>query len=799
MPLSTVGTIAAHPNRNPGFPLLLLASFFVATAQAQPPPPSPLPNLDLRTDGTVLAAAIQPDGGLVIGGRFSEVDGLPRYNLARLQPDGSIDTAWNPMADDSVNALVADSSGAIYAAGHFIHINGVERFFLAKLSGSGSGGVDSQWHPFEPGAAVEVLALGEPCALYAGGSFEAGSSNDGRNLANLVKLSCSSGDPDRDWNPAPDGEVRALALDHQGDVYIGGRFVNVGSQPREGGLAKVAASGVGDPDPAWNPAGVGTQIGAIAADGSANVFVGGWFCARAAPTDCRPIAKLSGSGAGSVDDGWNATGFPPDAGILMSGLQVDGTTAVVAAGEYQSASSAEPTPFLVKLAYGDGSVDAGWSPSFNHDVYALAIGPDGSTYIGGDFDSVNGLRRYALTRVSATGEVEGLVTDAYFPGIVNAIARQPGGGMIVGGDFSYDTADQSRLNILRLEADGSLDPQWNPQADAPVRALVASPSGSVYVGGSFATIGGRSRNFLAKLAGDGVGAADPDWDPSPGGGLLGIGVDALALGSRGDVYVGGDFVAIGGQSQRYGLAKVAGEGTGDCDPQWLPLMASPVTALAMDAAGDVYVAGDFFFVPGGPPRSEMAKVAGDGSGAIDPDWDAAPDGPVYSIAVDEASVVYAGGAFTEIGGQSRTHLARLSGVSGAADPAWVPALATSNGPLDRPVGVAALALDGVGNLYAGGDFSQVDDLPIRYLARFSTSGTGAADANWTPSPNNDFRDGTPASSPAVHIPVRALAVDAGRALYIGGDFSAIGEQQRNGLAKLPPADLPDHVFGNGFD
>ena len=141
MPLSTVGTIAAHPNRNPGFPLLLLASFFVATAQAQPPPPSPLPNLDLRTDGTVLAAAIQPDGGLVIGGRFSEVDGLPRYNLARLQPDGSIDTAWNPMADDSVNALVADSSGAIYAAGHFIHINGVERFFLAKLSGSGSGGV----------------------------------------------------------------------------------------------------------------------------------------------------------------------------------------------------------------------------------------------------------------------------------------------------------------------------------------------------------------------------------------------------------------------------------------------------------------------------------------------------------------------------------------------------------------------------------------------------------------------------------------------------------------------------------
>jgi len=39
-------------------------------------------------NGEVLATAIQPDGKIVIGGRFSAVNGIARNNIARLNAEG---------------------------------------------------------------------------------------------------------------------------------------------------------------------------------------------------------------------------------------------------------------------------------------------------------------------------------------------------------------------------------------------------------------------------------------------------------------------------------------------------------------------------------------------------------------------------------------------------------------------------------------------------------------------------------------------------------------------------------------
>ncbi len=42
----------------------------------------------------VKTIAVQPDGKILIGGDFYSVNGLPRYGLARLHPDGSLDTTF---------------------------------------------------------------------------------------------------------------------------------------------------------------------------------------------------------------------------------------------------------------------------------------------------------------------------------------------------------------------------------------------------------------------------------------------------------------------------------------------------------------------------------------------------------------------------------------------------------------------------------------------------------------------------------------------------------------------------------
>jgi hypothetical protein len=67
-----------------------------ARAQAIDPAFNPAPN------GFIFAIAVQADGKILIGGTFSAIGvgpgAVPRHNLARLNPDGSVDATFNPGA-----------------------------------------------------------------------------------------------------------------------------------------------------------------------------------------------------------------------------------------------------------------------------------------------------------------------------------------------------------------------------------------------------------------------------------------------------------------------------------------------------------------------------------------------------------------------------------------------------------------------------------------------------------------------------------------------------------------------------
>lgn len=90
----------------------------------------------------------QPDGRVVIGGRFNEFNGLPRTGLARLNPDGSVDpsfapilAALTPMGETRVGmvyALAPAPEGRVLVVGDFARVNGTPRRGLARLNPDGS-------------------------------------------------------------------------------------------------------------------------------------------------------------------------------------------------------------------------------------------------------------------------------------------------------------------------------------------------------------------------------------------------------------------------------------------------------------------------------------------------------------------------------------------------------------------------------------------------------------------------------------------------------------------------------------
>jgi len=50
-----------------------------------------------------------------------------------------------------------------------------------------------------------------------------------------------------------------------------------------------------------------------------------------------------------------------------------------------------------------------------------------------------------------------------------------------------------RTNLNRLNADGSLDETFEPQANGIVYALALQPDGKILAGGSFTSLGGETR------------------------------------------------------------------------------------------------------------------------------------------------------------------------------------------------------------------------------------------------------------------------------------------------------------------
>jgi hypothetical protein len=117
-----------------------------------------------QVDGTVYALARLGDR-TIIGGEFTEVDGLPRLNVAALLPDGSVDPDFVVDTDGVVRALTADLAlDQVYLGGSFTTVNGVERRSLAAVDGA-----VAAWTADTDGIVYGLDTHGG--RVYAGGTF----------------------------------------------------------------------------------------------------------------------------------------------------------------------------------------------------------------------------------------------------------------------------------------------------------------------------------------------------------------------------------------------------------------------------------------------------------------------------------------------------------------------------------------------------------------------------------------------------------------------------------------------------
>jgi len=90
-----------------------------------------------NANSTVFALAIQPDSRILVGGAFTMMGGLTRNRIARLNPDGTLDSAFNSSVGGGspvVRTLAIQSDGKILLAGRFANVDGQTRSNIARLN-----------------------------------------------------------------------------------------------------------------------------------------------------------------------------------------------------------------------------------------------------------------------------------------------------------------------------------------------------------------------------------------------------------------------------------------------------------------------------------------------------------------------------------------------------------------------------------------------------------------------------------------------------------------------------------------
>jgi len=381
------------------FAMLVAALVPLAGAQSLDPyDPHPL--------AAPTSLALQADGKLVIVGNFLSVAGVTYTRVARLDADGSVDATFvDPNVDGEVKTVAVQADGRLLIGGGFTHVGGVARHYLARLDANGT--LDTTFADTQLNGTVWALAVQPDGKVLAGGDFD----HIGATAQNYFARFSANGvfdggfaDPQLCCLP-----VRAVALQSDGHVLIGGYFAHVGGATHYN-LARYSSSGVFDASFPNVPGNVPLVALVVLVAPDDSVYVSG--------ASAQPVIRLHANG--SYDSTFAATAA--DSGIEGMLLQPDGK--VLIGGIFQQVGG-QPRHALARLN-ANGTLDSAFADLHfslnagdpNGYIYGMAAQADGRIIVSGNFTLANGHARAQMARIDS-GEVA-----------ANRLAAQEGSGSV---------------------------------------------------------------------------------------------------------------------------------------------------------------------------------------------------------------------------------------------------------------------------------------------------------------------------------------------------------------------------------
>jgi uncharacterized delta-60 repeat protein len=745
--------------------------------------------------GYVYSVAVQPDGKILFGGQFTSVGGTNRNFLARLNADGTLDSAFNPNAGSTVQCVVVQSDGRILIGGSFTAVGGTMRNSIARLTADGT--VDSSFNPNANGNVSSIAVQADGKILIAGDFSSVG----GMPHKCIARLN-ADGTVDNTPNPispTADSVVFCIAVQSDGKILIGGGSIYMGGSYRQ--LARLNADWT--MDNSFSPD-VDGGVYNFATQPDGQILIGGWF-STVGGIPRNSMARLNADG--TLDSGFNPN---VDNEVYSVAVQADGQ--ILIGGVFTNVGGM-PRNHIARLN-ADGTVDGGFNPNADIRVYAVAVQPDGKILIGGGFTNLGGTACNCIARLlnspasqtlsapdntrvqwlrsGTTPEVEQvsfelMSGDSTSWTLLGSGTRVSGGWQLTGLSLPPDGYIRARGRNTGGKYNGSSG------LVQQVLAFGSVPHLAVYQGGNAITNGAGTVDFGTLFPGQ---LASPPIDFT----ISNSGPATLVLGS---VTTSGDAAAdyivdVNGMApsldagasttvqvtfrpvqdglRRATLHITSNDGneapfeamlTGTkvmLDSSFNPNANNTVFSVAVQPDGKILIGGSFTNLSG-TPHNRIARLNADGT--VDGSFNLNASNYVRSIAVQADGKILIGGDFTSVGGLLRNYAARLN-VDGTVDSNFNP---SANGS------VSSAAVQADGKILIGGSFTAVGGTTRNYIARLNADGT--VDSNFNPSAS---------------ATVNSIAVQADGKILIGGGFSMVGGTTRNFIARLNADGTVDSSF-----
>lgn len=598
-------------------------------------------NIGAGFNGQIFSATIQSDGKIIVAGGYTSFNGITRNRIVRLNQDGSLDYTFDPGSgfNWTTRSISIQTDNKTVIGGDFTNFNGITCNRLVRLNIDGS--FDSSFNTGTGfNGTINSASIQLDGKVITGGAFTL---FNGTSCNNIVRLNeDGSLDASFDSGYGFNGTVNSISILADTNIIVGGEFYLYDSLSVK---FLVKLNNIGSVEPSFNTTiGANNFVHSISFQSNGEIIIGGNF--NYFGTIQRTyLTRLNIDG--TLDLSFNSgTGF--NSLVIATTIQSDGK--VLVGGGFTSYNGI-PVNYIVRLN-SDGSLDPSFyiNTGFNGWVNSISIQSDNKIIVGGAFSTFDGIVRLRIARLNADGSLD--ATFDAGQGLTMSVLTtiiQPDGKILIGGGYAYNYI--SRLNsdgsndlsfnvgsgfnslvrsmslkadgkiivagnfttfngvarnrIACLNEDGSLDITFDPGTgfNNSVWTIFVQTDDKILAGGQFTSFNGNSANYISRLNGD--GSLDTTFNFGTGFNNI---VVSTYVKENGRILIGGAFTSYNGMPMNY-FVSMNFDGSLDTILDIGSGFSSTVQAISMQEDGKILVSGEFNAY-NGVGRNRIARLHG---------------------------------------------------------------------------------------------------------------------------------------------------------------------------------------------